>query len=52
MTINIGIIQETKAEETRVAVVPEICEKLSKSGATFHIQSNAGKKSRLSRRFI
>jgi NAD(P) transhydrogenase subunit alpha len=44
MTINIGILQETKAEETRVAVVPEICEKLSKSGATFHIQSNAGKK--------
>lgn len=44
MTINIGIIQETKIGEARVAIVPEICEKLSKIGATFYIQTGAGEK--------
>jgi NAD(P) transhydrogenase subunit alpha len=42
MTIKIGILKESVNNETRVAIVPEICQKLSGSGVEFVLQKNSG----------
>ena len=42
MAIKIGIIKESPNNETRVAIVPEICQKLSGSGVEFVLQKNSG----------
>ena len=42
MAIKIGILKESANNETRVAVVPEICKKLSGVGVEFVLQKNSG----------
>lgn len=43
MTVTVGILTETAANETRVAVVPEIASKLKALGATLLMQNGAGR---------
>ena len=42
MTIKIAVVNESKNNETRVAVVPEIAQKLSSNNVTFSIEKNSG----------
>jgi NAD(P) transhydrogenase subunit alpha len=42
MAVIIGVLRETAATETRVAVVPEIAAKLKASGARVLLESGAG----------
>ena len=42
MTIKIAVVNESKNNETRVAVVPEIAQKLSSKNVAFSIEKNSG----------
>ena len=42
MAIKIAVVNESKNNETRVAVVPEIAQKLSSNNVTFSIEKNSG----------
>ena len=42
MTIKIAVVNESQDQETRVALVPEICNKLSSKDVSFLIEKNAG----------
>ena len=42
MAIKIAVVNESQDQETRVALVPEICKKLSSKDVSFLIEKNAG----------
>ncbi|MDD5111970.1 MAG: NAD(P)(+) transhydrogenase (Re/Si-specific) subunit alpha, partial [Candidatus Altiarchaeota archaeon] len=42
--MNIGVPRETKANETRVAIVPAMVKELLKIGSAVRIESDAGSK--------
>src|SRR5688572_11515180 len=42
MPVKIAVLKETRPNETRVAMVPSVADKLAKLGAEIHMQSGAG----------
>src|SRR5687768_2593978 len=42
MPVKIAVLKETRPNETRVAMVPSVADKLAKLGAEVHMQSGAG----------
>lgn len=42
MPVKIAVLKETRPNERRVAMVPAVADKLTKLGATIHMQSGAG----------
>jgi H+-translocating NAD(P) transhydrogenase subunit alpha len=42
MPVKIAVLKETRANERRVALVPQVADKLTKLGAELHMQSGAG----------
>lgn len=42
MPVKIAVLKETRPNETRVAMVPAVADKLAKLGAEIHMQSGAG----------
>ena len=42
MTVIVGVLKETRANERRVALVPAVADKLIKLGAEIHLQAGAG----------
>ena len=42
MPVKIAVLKETRANERRVAMVPQVADKLAKLGAEVHLQSDAG----------
>jgi len=42
MPVKIAVLKETRANEQRVAMVPQVADKLAKLGAEVHMQSGAG----------
>ena len=47
MAVTIGVLKETTAGETRVALVPEVIAKYSALGATLVVENGAGDGSRI-----
>ncbi len=45
MTIKIAVVKESLDNETRVALVPEIAQKLASNNVSFIIEKNAGESS-------
>jgi NAD(P) transhydrogenase subunit alpha len=47
MALTIGVLKESVADETRVALVPEVLAKFAALGATIRVQSGAGQGARI-----